>query len=176
MAVWALKCRFWYSRPFLLKCREEKQNEKKRSKFLGKALRGVCALSNTRLYHKVRKDYPLNLPDSPTPQRWWNPWSKSLSANLWWNRGEILKGINSKNTRPHKRVTMKMVGSFSLLKQPSRWSTLGEELRQMERYVLRSDSWWQNSCFRQLQNHIANLGRREEKLQKLNLSPLLDGS
>ena len=69
-------------------------------------------------------------------------------------------------TRPHKRVTMIMVG-FSLLKQPSRSSTLGELLIWMEEtYLFDNDNWQNNNCF---------MGRREEKLQKLTLSLLLDG-
>ena len=45
-------------------------------------------------------------------------------------------------TRPHKRVTMIVVGfpsTQSLLKQPSRSSTVGEELIQMEETHVRPD-------------------------------------
>ena len=63
---------------------------------------------------------------------------------------------------------MKVLG-FSLLKQPSRSSTLGEELKQMKTRVLATmaDSKTAASDYCE-----ATLGRREEKLQKRNLSPL----
>ena len=71
--------------------------------------------------------------------------------------------------RPQKRVTLMMLGFFATEAPIRSKHFRREELIQMEKH----ECFWQRSP---TAKQLRNVGRREEKLQTLTLSPILGGS